>query len=87
MVPFTVSKVGVTVIVMALPVLVAAVLPEIETTPALLTLPADILPTIGIVIESPAFAESAGLTVNLSVIAVFAPAAARINSDAFARTV
>lgn len=87
MVPLVVSNVGVTVMVMAWPVLVAAVLPEIETTPALVTLPADILPVIGIVIASPAFAESAGLTVNFSEIAVRAPPAARINSEAFARTV
>lgn len=48
------------VIVIAEPVLVDAVLPVIETVPALFTLAVLIFPTTGIVTPAPAFAESLG---------------------------
>jgi hypothetical protein len=87
MVPFTVSKDGVTVIVTFCPTLVVAVLPYTLITPGDETVAPDNLPTTGMFTPTPAFPVSPGFAWNFSEIAVRADEAARINSETFARTV
>src|SRR5688500_12469826 len=87
MVPLAVSNVGVTVMVTAWPVLVAAVEPFTVMVPPAFTVEAETLPTTGMTTPEPALAVSVGLVWNFSEIAVRAEEAARISSDTLARTV